>query len=133
SIKDFFWYGKGISLGIPKPIAGFIERNIKKATLFSMISIGLIVSVFEFGCSGAVYLGILSFIEKQGLSLKLLLLLILYNFIFILPLLIVLIVFYFGFSIKKISRFYIQKRRKLYRLISGVVLIFLGIYLIVWF
>ena len=133
SIKDFFWYGKGISLGIPERIKGFIGKNINKATIFSMISLGIIVSIFESTCSGGVYLGILSLIAKQGLNLKLLLLLIVYNFIFVLPLLIILIIFYFGMSIKKINRALTQKKKNVYRIIDGVILIFLGIYLIVWF
>ena len=133
SIKDFFWYGKGISLGIPKSIQNFIGKNINKATIFSMISLGIIVSIFESACSGGVYLGILSLIAKQGLNLGLLLLLILYNFIFILPLLFILIVSYFGLSIKKIFMQLTQKKRNIYRIINGIILIFLGIYLIVWF
>lgn len=132
SIKDFFWYGKGISLGIPKPIKTFVVKNINKATIISIIIVGIVISIFEATCSGAVYIGVLSLISNQGLNLKLFSLLILYNFIFILPLLIILIVFYFGIPVKKLQRLLIQKKRKLYRLILGIILIFLGVYLIFW-
>lgn len=136
SIKDYFWYGKGISLGIPKFMHSIIGENIRKATIPSMILLGIIVSVFESACSGAIYLGILSMISKQGLDLGNLMLLIFYNFLFILPLLIILMVFYFGLSVIKVKKYLEQnlarKSKNLYRLVGGAILIFLGIYLIFW-
>ncbi len=131
SLKDFFWYGKGLSLGIPAPIKKIIEKNIYKATIVSILLIGVLISIFEATCSGAVYFGILSMISQSGLTLHSLLLLLLYNFIFILPLLIILLLFYFGIPARKVQRLLIQKNRRIYRLILGLMLILLGIYLIV--
>ncbi len=51
SIKDFFWYGKGISLGIPLKVKKIIESNINKATILSVIFIGFLISLFETACS----------------------------------------------------------------------------------
>lgn len=133
SVKDYFWYGRGPSLGIPGFLKKYIQGNIEKATVISVIIVGILISIFESTCSGAVYIGILSLISSQGLNLRLMGLLLLYNFIFILPLLIIMIAFYFGLPVKKINRWLIQKRRKVYRLIAGVVLISLGIYLIIYF
>ncbi|MGM0366904.1 MAG: cytochrome c biogenesis CcdA family protein [Actinomycetota bacterium] len=133
SIKDYFWQGKGPSLGIPSPVKKVIERNIQKATILSMVFIGLVISIFEATCSGAIYLGLLSMIATRGLGLRLTAMLLLYNLIFVLPLLVILAVFYFGFPVKKLNRWLIQKRRKTYRLIAGIVLIFLGVYLVIYF
>lgn len=133
SFKDFFWYGKGISLKIPKKLEGVITNNINKATVFSIIFLGFIVSLFESACSGSIYLGVLSLISKQGLNLNLILLLIVYNLVFILPLIIILIVFYFGMPRKKISKLLIQKNKKIYHLIAGFILLLLGIYMIILF
>lgn len=133
SFKDFFWYGKGISLRIPKKLEGVIKNNINKATVLSLIFLGFIVSLFESACSGSIYLGVLSLISKQGLDSNLVLLLIIYNIIFILPLFIILIVFYFGMPMKKISKLIIQKNKKTYHLIVGFVLLLLGIYIIIIF
>lgn len=133
NFKDFFYYGKGISLGIPERLKGTVKNNIQKATIVSIILVGIVISVFESLCSGAIYLGILSLISQIGLNLKLLLFLLLYNFIFILPLLVILLVFYFGLPLKKINRFMIQKNKRVYRLITGIILVLLGVYLIVWF
>ena len=133
NFKDFFAYGRGPSLRIPETIKNFITKNIYKATVFSIILAGLVVSIFESVCSGVIYLGILSLISQFGLNLRYFLLLIIYNFIFILPLLVILIIFYFGFPLKKINRLMIQKRKKVYKLIVAIILISLGIYLIVLF
>lgn len=132
SAKDFYWYGKGFSLGIPSPIKQIIEKNIYKATIISILIIGVLISIFEATCSGAVYFGILSIISKTGMTLNSLLILLLYNFIFILPLLIILLVFYFGIPARKVQRLFIQKNRRIYRLVLGLMLIMLGAYLIVW-
>jgi len=132
NFKDFFAYGKGISLGIPGRFKEVIKKNIYKATIFSIILVGLVVSIFESACSGAIYLGVISLISQSGLNLKLLSLLLLYNFIFILPLLVILLIFYFGLPLKKINRFLIQKNKRIYRLITGIILVLLGVYLIVW-
>ncbi|MCL4385849.1 MAG: hypothetical protein M1326_05995 [Cyanobacteria bacterium] len=133
SFKDFFIYGKGFSLKIPDKIKTFITGNIYKATIFSIILAGLVVSIFETACSGAIYLGIISLISQVGLNSRLFLLLIVYNFIFIIPLLLILMIFYFGFPLKRISRLFIQKRKRLYKLVIGIILILLGVYLIVFF
>ncbi|MBM3713415.1 MAG: hypothetical protein FJW56_08285 [Actinobacteria bacterium] len=132
SAKDFFWYQKGFSLGIPEPIKQVIGKNIYKTTLVSILLIGVLISIFEATCSGAVYFGILSLISQSGMKISSLLILALYNFIFILPLLVILIVFYFGIPARKVQRLFIQKNRRIYRLVLGAILIFLGIYLIVW-
>ncbi len=132
SVKDFFWYQKGFSLGIPGPIKQIIEKNIYKATIISILIIGVLISIFEATCSGAVYFGILSIISQSGMTLNSLLILLLYNFIFILPLLVILLVFYFGIPAKKIQRLFIQKNRRIYRLVLGLMLVLLGVYLIVW-
>ncbi len=131
SIKDFFWYGKGPSLGIPAPVKTAIENNIQKATILSMLTMGILVSIFEATCSGAIYIGVLSLIAEGGFTPSLGAKLLLYNVLFIAPLLVILGVFYWGLPLKKIQRFLIQKKRKTYRLIAGIILLFLGIYLIV--
>jgi cytochrome c biogenesis protein CcdA len=131
SMKDFFWYQKGLSLGIPGPIKKVIEKNIYKTTIASILVIGVLVSIFEATCSGAVYFGILSMIAQAGLSVHSLLLLLLYNLLFVFPLLAILLLFYFGIPAKKVQRLFIQKNRRVYRLILGLILILLGVYLIV--
>jgi len=132
SAKDFFWYQKGFSLGVPGPIKKVIEKNIYKATIISILIIGVLISIFEVTCSGAVYFGILSIISRTGMTLNSVLILLLYNFIFILPLLVILLVFYFGIPARKVQMIFRHRNRRVYRLILGFILVLLGIYLIVW-
>jgi cytochrome c biogenesis protein CcdA len=132
SAKDFFWDKKGFSLGVPTPIKNVIERNIYKATIVSILVIGILISIFEATCSGAVYFGILSIISRAGITLSSVLILLLYNFIFIMPLIVILLVFYFGIPARKVQRLFIQKNRRIYRLVLGIILVLLGVYLIVW-
>lgn len=126
-IKDFFWYGKGISLKIPASAKPFIERITHKGTLVSVILLGITVTLFELPCTGGIYLAILSLMSVNktfGISY-----LLLYNLIFILPLVFIVFLVYFGQKIEKISA-WIERNKRLMRLAAGIVMILLAIYLL---
>jgi len=125
NIKDFFWYGKGITLAIPESKKPLIEKYIKKASLPAAIILGILVSMFELPCTGGVYLAILALIASNAKALAIPYLL-LYNFIFVLPLFIILFLVYRGSSIQKAEETR-QSKRKWLRLIMGVVMLALGI------
>ena len=57
--------------------------------------------------------------------------LLLYNFIFVLPLLVILLLVYFGLSAKKVEGWR-KKNRKWMRLITGLIMVGLGILLILF-
>ncbi|PIN77358.1 hypothetical protein COV15_02215 [Candidatus Woesearchaeota archaeon CG10_big_fil_rev_8_21_14_0_10_34_12] len=125
NIKDFFWYGKGITLAIPESKKPLIEKYIKKASLPAAIVLGILVSMFELPCTGGVYLAILALIASNANALAIPYLL-LYNFIFVLPLFIILFVVYRGASVQKAEETR-QSKRKWLRLIMGIVMLALGI------
>ena len=125
NIKDFFWYGKGITLAIPESRKGTIEKYIQKASMPAAIILGVLVSLFELPCTGGVYLAILSLIAKNAYNLALPYLL-LYNLIFVLPLAIILLAVYFGVSAEKAEKLRVEKRRWL-RLVMGLVMLALGV------
>lgn len=131
NIKDFFWYGKGISLAIPESRKGTIEKYIKKASMPAAIILGILVSMFELPCTGGVYLAILSLIAKNAYSSAIPYLL-LYNLIFILPLVIILLAVYFGVSAEKAEKLRVEKRKWL-RLIMGLVMLALGLAMLLGF
>lgn len=137
-IKDFFWYGKGISLGI---IPGAAERlryfthkienfHRNDGILSYLLAglLGIFVVLVELPCTGAPYLAILAILGKgnyiQGISL-----LLLYNFIFILPLFVIIGVAYFGKSSQRLE-LWRKKHRGLMRLLVGLFLVSLGAYMI---
>ena len=125
NVKDFFWYGKGISLAIPESRKGIIEKYVQKASLPAAIVLGILVSLFELPCTGGVYLAILSLLASNLTRIAALPWLFFYNLIFILPLIIILLAVYFGASAEKAEAFRLEKRKWL-RLIMGLVMIALG-------
>ena len=126
NIKDFFWYGKGISLAIPESAKPSIEKYIHFATAPAAIILGILVSMVELPCTGGVYLAILSLLASNLTKLQAIPWLLFYNFIFVLPLLIVLIIVVFGFEAGKADKVRLEKRKWL-RLIMGLVMVGLGL------
>ena len=130
-IKDFFWYGKGISLVIPYKRSKQIEKMMKKLTIPGAITLGIFVAAVELPCTGGPYLAITTLLAKLGLSSIIITYLLIYNFIFILPLITILLLVYFGMNAKKIKNWK-QNNKKWMRLATGIILIILGIILLLF-
>ncbi len=130
-IKDFWWYGQGISLQIPPKRAEQIKKMVKNISVPGSIILGIFVAAVELPCTGGPYLLITTFLAKIGLSMKVFWLLVVYNFIFVLPLIIILLLTYFGMSTKKINDWK-NSKKKWMRLFMGIVMIALGTALILW-
>ncbi len=130
-IKDFFWYGKGISLEIPSQSKQTLTRMAENISLIGIITIGGFVAMVELPCTGGPYLAILAILAKS-FDMKAFIYLLIYNFIIILPLLIILLLLYFGTSTLKLKQWR-QKNRKWMNLSSGLLMISLGILLIAYY
>src|SRR3989344_3866537 len=129
-IKDFFWYGKGISLSIAPRYVKYIEGYAKKVTVPGAVLLGAFVAAVELPCTGGPYLAITTWIAHSNvIPFKALIYLLVYNFIFVLPLIIILLLVYFGTKVQKIKRWK-QNYRRWMRLAIGIVLVVLGILLI---
>ena len=128
-IKDFFWYGKGITLSIPPRRAEQIKQMMKKISIPSSIILGVFVAAVELPCTGGPYLAITTLLATKGLEFQTIVYLLVYNFIFVLPLIVILLLVYFGASAKKIKAWK-DKAKKWIRLFIGIVMICLGILLI---
>jgi cytochrome c biogenesis protein CcdA len=137
-IKDFFWYGKGFSLqmipGASARIKYYTSRIAAIQQLHPGLSIlfigilGVFVVLVELPCTGAPYFAVLALLSKGAYSQAVPFLL-LYNFIFVLPLLAVIAVAYFGTSSERLEQWR-QSHRGLMRLIIGVFLICLGVFML---
>lgn len=123
-IKDFFWYGQGITLAIPPERAKQIHEMTKKLTLPGVIFLGIFVAGVELPCTGAPYLAILLLLS-QNFNFAAFLMLVLYNIIFLIPLIVILLMVNFGVKIQKIKRWK-QNNRAYMRLAIGIILVFLG-------
>ncbi len=125
-LKDFFWYGRGISLRIPTETKPFLERLMHRGTLPAIILLGFIVAMVELPCTGGIYVAILSMMSINktfGVGY-----LFLYNIIFILPLVILTFLIYYGTNIESIKT-WVENNKKYMRLAAGIIMILLAIYI----
>ena len=123
-IKDFFWYGKGFSLGIPPVFMDSIHRLSKNATIPGVILMGAFVAGVELPCTGAPYLAIIT-ILSLNFDFTALLLLILYNIIFVLPLIVILLMVAGGMKLNAVSTWR-HESRGFMRLAIGMLMVGLG-------
>jgi cytochrome c biogenesis protein CcdA len=91
-----------LPIGLKKSIHTAIRTRVRTVTLAgSSLALGFLVSVFEFACTGQVYLPTLAYLVRG--RTRALPLLLLYNFGFIVPLLAVFAAAYFGVGSKRIA------------------------------
>lgn len=130
NVKDFFAYGKGISFSLSKKSKERVIKLIQELSLASIIILGFIITLIEFPCSGIMYAGLISLLILNHISFaNIMLILIFYNIIFVLPLILIVYFVLKGSNIDEVDSFRL-KYRKWFRLIMGLVLIGLGIYLL---
>ena len=129
NIKEFFFFGKGISLKMPEKYAKLTKQLIEEGTVLSIIFLAAMITVVEFPCSGIMYLGFAStFIYWKSSLLEYLIYLILYNIIFVLPLILITYGYTLTQNVDQFKKFRLKYRR-LFRLIMGIVMILLAIWL----
>ena len=142
SLYDFTKARKGkkeeMKLKLPKSVKSLISRVIKHQaqlkffTIFAVVT-GVLISLFEFLCTGQVYLPIIMVVVKtvpeyQALAV---LYLILYNLMFILPLVVMFVSVYFGMSSERLQAI-LDQNRAFFKLLTAIVFIVLGCILL-WF
>ena len=123
-IKDFYWYGQGISLSIPADKAKKINKLARNLSLSGLVLLGAFVAAVELPCTGGPYLAI-TLILSQNFNLTAVALLAFYNFIFVLPLLVILLLAYFGTKIQDI-KMWKHANRAYMRAAIGLLLVVLG-------
>jgi len=123
-IKDFFWYGQGVSLAIPYRISRRLPEMSSKTTFLGIAFLGAFVSAVELPCTGAPYLAIITLLS-QNFDFVGFLLLVWYNILFVSPLIVILLMTLFGVKLSKIKKWKGEKRA-LMRLVIGITLILLG-------
>ena len=123
-IKDFFWYGQGISLSIPSEKAKQIKKMTESISLWGMVILGAFVAGVELPCTGGPYLAI-TLLLSQNFNFTAFLLLVFYNIIFVMPLVLILLAVMLGTKIQMFAKWK-QASRAHMRLAIGVLLIILG-------
>lgn len=127
-LKEFFWYGKGVSLEIAPRFKKKINQMAGSISVVGMIGLGGFVAVVELPCTGGPYLAITALLARK-FDLMAFGYLILYNLIFVLPLFIILLMIYFGFSTRALKKWR-QSKRGWMNLGSGILMLVLGLFLI---
>jgi cytochrome c biogenesis protein CcdA len=124
-MKDYFWYGKGFSLHIPKRFVSKIQKMSGGATsIVSVMLLGAFVAAVELPCTGAPYLAIIT-ILRIDFNFTALMLMVLYNFLFVLPLIVILVMVAGGTKISSVQSWKEEKKGAM-RLMVGVLLAALG-------
>ncbi len=114
-----------------KRIHSSIRGGVRTAAIAgSSVVMGFLVSIFEFACTGQVYLPTLAYFARSAHRLSAVLLLALYNICFILPLLVVFAVSYFGVSSARITTAF-QKHMGKVKLALAVVFVGLAVFTLV--
>ena len=127
-IKDFFWYGKWVSLAIPKWAKPTLEYITKKWTYMSAFVLAVLSTFVELPCTIWIPL---AYVWAVGTKINIFTALGIYNFFFILPLIIIILGIYYWISafktkdgdlaINKVSN------KKIMRLVAGIILITLWV------
>ena len=127
-IKDFWAYGKWVSLKIPSWAKPTLEYITKKWTYMSAFVLAVLSTFVELPCTIWIPL---AYVWAVGTKINIFAALWIYNFFFILPLLIIILGIYYGIgafktkdgdlAINKVSN------KKIMRLVAGIILITLWV------
>ena len=124
-----------MKLQLPDTFKKLIHKTIRRVDLsryqvFGAVFLGFSVSVFEFTCTGQVYLPTIIFVlNDPGMRINAIFHLLLYNLAFIIPLLSVFILFYLGTEERRFGLF-LKDRGPLIKLFTSVFFLLLGMVMI---
>lgn len=107
------------------------KHSTSKYLIIIMVLLGMLLAFGEFMCTGQIYLtSIIVLIQGNQMEWVAILYLIIYSFAFILPLLIITLFIYFGKKVFTLSEGLLEKL-PLIKVISSVLFIILGLYLVI--
>jgi cytochrome c biogenesis protein CcdA len=122
-----FIRGKGFTLRMPFSGQMEIYNWMSRLTFPATVVAGVLVAIFEFPCTGAVYFSIISLLASTETFSRGYVYLLIYNIVFILPLIIVFILTWVGENRIKVLG---ASKHKYLKLLSSLLFISLGLYLI---
>lgn len=89
NILEYYWPRNPFSIRMPLSVRQKASEWAHKATIPAAIVLGVLVGISEFPCSGAVYLGIIGYLQAKESFTSGVLYLLIYNIVFITPLLLI--------------------------------------------
>lgn len=132
NLKDYFFPQLPVSLKIPTFSKKTLQKWMHKATLPAAAVLGTLVGLCVFPCSGGPYVATIGLLAARKTYFQGFLYLLLYNFAFVLPLVIVLVLASNKKVVEKMTQWERSKSR-LMRLISGILMIGLGVIILLFF
>jgi len=132
SAKDYFWYGRGITLSVPAIGHKAMHRWLGRATLPATAVGGFLVGLCTFPCSGGIYVAVLSLLASKSTYWTGLGYLVLYNLMFVLPLIVLLLLVGNRRTVGQLSRWEASHKRGV-KLASGLIMVTLGGVILLWF
>lgn len=129
NIKDFFWYGKGFTLGVKQDKTPILMKYMQQVSIPATIILGILVTLFELPCSLPLYVGAVTLISSK-FTIMTILYLLLYNFMFILPLIVLFLII---LSTKRIFELkdWQERANRWMKLSMGLAQIAIGIILLI--
>lgn len=132
NMKDYFAYGKWFTIEVPQRWRPTVKRiTASVVSVPGAFAVGVLDSLFLLPCSSGPYIAILALLSKTTSRSQGILYLLFYNFIFVLPLLIIVAAVHFGFTTTARAERWRSARLGKLHLISGVVMLLLGVGMIV--
>lgn len=132
NLKDYFFPKLPLKLRIPTWSKKTLQNWMHKATLPAAAILGILVGLCVFPCSGGPYVAIVGLLAARKTYFQGLLYLLLYNLAFVMPLMIVLALASSKKAVEKMA-VWEQSKSKLMRLISGLVMVILGLIILYFF
>ena len=129
NIKEYFWPGKKFSIRIPLKVRGLVSKYAFEATAVSAVVVGFLISIYEFPCSGGIYLAIVGLISNQRTYWSGFPYLLLYNFMFVLPLIIVFFIATNKIFVERLINVQEKHGKKLH-LVLAITMILLGVFIL---
>ncbi len=131
-VYNFYFPKKKINWGIPSFSKKYIKHWMYRATIPATFVVGFLVGLCTFPCSGGMYVAVVGLLATKATYLQGLTYLVIYNIFFVMPLIIMLLFASSKRMTEKISKWE-RSESRLIKLISGLVMIALGIIILVWF
>jgi len=127
-LKDFFFYGKWVSLNIPESAKPTIKKLVEKGTVPSAILLALFASLVQLPCTSGIPLAYVTLLaQKQGPQLFYLFW---YSLFFVVPLILITAIFALAWNQAEKMEKWRLAFRKYARLLSALLLIFLAVALL---
>jgi cytochrome c biogenesis protein CcdA len=131
NLKDFFWYGKGFVMEIPRRWRPTLQKMLHGITSpLGAFLIGFVVTLFELPCTGGPYFFVLGLLSQDIAWTTTIPLLLYYNIIFVLPLIILTLLISWGRTSPERIAQWKNKNIKLLHLIMGIIMVALGVWVL---